>query len=135
MAAQKGRDILVKIHNGTEFITVAGLRATTLELNARPIDATTIDSPGWRELLPCASLRQAKIIGRGLFKDAASDAKFREAWFEGQAITAQLCLPDFGTIEGEFQISTLSWTGEVDDLASFAVTLESAGGLSFTVST
>ena len=43
MAAQRGKDILLKISDGggpAAFVTVAGLRARTLSLNARTIDVT-----------------------------------------------------------------------------------------------
>ncbi len=75
MTAQKGRDLLLKVHNGTGFETVAGLRATNLSFNAETVDATTQDSAGaWRELLAGAGLKSASIRGQGIFKDAASDA-------------------------------------------------------------
>ena len=43
MAAQAGKDILLKISDGAPtpvFTTVAGLRARTISLNAQTIDAT-----------------------------------------------------------------------------------------------
>ena len=47
MAAQKGKDILLKIGDGAQtenFTSVAGLRARTLSLNAKSVDATDSDS-------------------------------------------------------------------------------------------
>ena len=40
-------------------------------------------------------------------------------------------LPDFGTVEGPFQITALEYTGSHDGEATFDVALESAGALSF----
>lgn len=41
MAAQKGRDLLLKIDNGAgAFVTIAGLRTQRLALNADPVDIT-----------------------------------------------------------------------------------------------
>jgi predicted secreted protein len=34
MAAQKGKDLLVKIHDGSNYVTVAGLRSRRLAFNA-----------------------------------------------------------------------------------------------------
>ena len=47
MSAQRGKDMLLKIE-GTPgvFTTVAGLRARTISLNARTVDATDGDSAG-----------------------------------------------------------------------------------------
>ena len=45
MAAQRGKDILLKIGDGGDpqvFTTVAGLRARTISLNAKTIDASVV---------------------------------------------------------------------------------------------
>jgi len=55
----------------------------------------------------------------------------REVFFAGDVAKWLLVLPDFGEIEGPFQISELAYSGEHDGEASFTVTLESAGALSF----
>ena len=76
MAAQKGKDLLLKIDDGTgTFVTVAGLRTQRLALNADAVDVTHAESAGrWRELLAGAGVRRASVAGAGVFKDAASDA-------------------------------------------------------------
>ena len=69
MAAQRGKDILLKIEGAPGvFTTVAGLRARTISLNARTVDATDGDSAGrWRELLGGAGVQRAGLgeSGRG----------------------------------------------------------------------
>ncbi|MFN7535479.1 MAG: phage major tail protein, TP901-1 family [Brevundimonas sp.] len=134
MAAQRGRDILLKIADGAGvFVTVAGLRARTLSLNARPVDATDSDSAGrWRELLDGAGARSAAVSGEGVFRDAASDALIREAFFAQAARTWRLVIPDFGTLEGPFQVAALEYAGEHQGEATYAVSLASAGEISFT---
>ena len=135
MAAQNGKDFLLKVDldgNGS-FQTMAGLRASRISLNAETVDATTADSVGrWRELLTGAGARSAAVSGSGVFKDAASDALVRQAFFDGVSIEAQIIVPDFGTIEGPFQISSLEYAGDHDGEASFEMSLASAGALSFT---
>lgn len=83
MSAQRGKDILLKIEGaGGAFTTVAGLRARTISLNAKTVDATDSDSAGrWRELLAGAGVKSAAVSGQGIFRDAASDALIREAFF------------------------------------------------------
>ena len=85
MAAQKGRDLLLKIDDGTgAFVTVAGLRTQRLALNANTVDVTHAESAGrWRELLEGAGARRASVSGGGVFKDAASDALVRQVFFDG----------------------------------------------------
>ena len=135
MAAQKGKDILLKIGDGESpevFTTVAGLRARTISLNARSVDATDSDSAGrWRELLAGAGVRQASVSGAGVFRDAASDALIRAAFFAQSADSWQLIVPDFGTLQGPFLVAALEYAGEHEGEATYAITLSSAGEIAF----
>jgi TP901-1 family phage major tail protein len=133
MAAQKGKDLLVKIADGVGFTTVAGLRARRLAFNAETVDITHAESAGrWRELLDGAGVKRASVAGRGLFKDAASDALMRQTFFDGAVKNFQVVIPDFGTVAGAFQIVTLEFAGEHDGELTYELALESAGELSFT---
>ena len=135
MTGQRGRDILLKISDGAEqptFITIAGIRATTIELNAQQVDASTADSPAqWRELLGGAGLKTARVEGQGVFKDQASDVRMREVFFANEIADWQLILPGLGQLSGGFQISRLNWGGEFNSEATFSVELQSAGALQF----
>ena len=135
MAAQKGKDILLKIGDGESpevFTTVAGLRARTISLNARSVDATDSDSAGrWRELLAGAGVKQASVSGAGVFRDAASDALIRAAFFAQSADNWQLVVPDFGVLEGPFLVAALEYAGEHEGEATYAITLSSAGEIAF----
>ena len=135
MAAQKGKDLLVKIHDGTGFVTVAGLRTRRLSFNAETVDITHAESTNrWRELLEGAGVKRASIAGRGLFKDAATDALMRQVFFDGTLKNYQIVIPNFGTVEGAFQITSLEFAGEHDGEVTTELALESAGELTFTVS-
>lgn len=133
MAAQKGRDILLKIGDGAGgFITAAGLRARSITLNARTVDATDADSPGgWRELLAGAGVKSAAVSGSGIFRDAAADAATRAVFFAQEARDWQVVIPDFGVLEGPFLIASLEYSGRFDGEAQYAVTLASAGEIDF----
>ena len=133
MAAQKGKDLLLKVHDGTAFVTVAGLRTRQIAFNAEPVDVTHAESAGrWRELLAGAGVKRAAVSGSGVFKDAASDALLRQSFFDGTLRTAQMVVPDFGILEGPFQISALEIAAEHDREVTFELALESAGEISFT---
>lgn len=134
MAAQKGKDLLLKIDStgGGSFSTVAGLRSRSIAFNAETVDITHQESAGqWRELLAGAGARNARISGAGIFKDSASDALLRADFFDGAVRDYQVVIPDFGTIEGPFQISAFELSGRHDNEVSFELTLESAGQLGF----
>ena len=134
MGAQKGKDLLLKIDDGTgAFASVAGLRTQRLSLNADAVDVTNAESTGrWRELLAGAGVRRASIAGTGIFKDAASDALIRQVFFDGLIRNWQIVVPAFGTIAGPFQISSLDYRGEHAGEVTFEMSLESAGALTFT---
>ena len=137
MAAQKGKDILLKIGDASTppvFTTVAGVRARTLSLNAKSVDVTDSDSPGWRELLAGGGVRQCSVSGAGVFKDAAADAQIRQSFFDQSAQPWQLVVPGFGVIAGPFLIAALEYAGQFDGEATFALTLASAGELTFAAS-
>ncbi|MEQ1493237.1 MAG: phage major tail protein, TP901-1 family [Terricaulis sp.] len=133
MSGQKGRDVLIKIADGEDFVTVAGIRAKTISLNARTVDGTSGESANaWRELIAGAGVKSASVSGAGVFKDAASDALIQQTFFTQAAATFQLIIPDFGTLSGPFLIEALDYSGDHDGEAAFAITLASAGALSFT---
>lgn len=132
MAAQKGKDLLLKIDDGSGFVTVAGLRSRKIAFNAETVDVTHAESAGrWRELLEGAGVRRASISGRGLFRDAASDALLRDTFFTGAIKSFQIVIPDFGTVEGLFQMTSLEFAGEHNGEVTFDTALESAGALAF----
>lgn len=134
MAAQKGKDLLLKVDTtgSGAFLTVAGLRSHTISLNAEPVDITNADSTeSWRELLTGGGVRKASISGSGIFKDETSDATIRSYVFAGTIRDWQIILPDFGEIEGAFQVTGLQYAGEHNGELAFELSLESAGALSF----
>ncbi len=133
MTAQKGKDLLVKIADGSGFTTVAGLRTRRLSFNAETVDITHAESANrWRELLDGAGVKRASVSGRGLFKDASTDALMRQTFFDGTVKNYQVVIPDFGTVQGAFQIASLEFAGEHNGEVTYDVALESAGELTFT---
>jgi TP901-1 family phage major tail protein len=133
MTAQKGKDLLVKIASGAGYTTVAGLRTRRLAFNTETVDITHAESANrWRELLDGAGVKRASVSGRGLFKDASSDALMRQAFFDGSIVSHQIIIPDFGTVQGPFQITSLEIAGEHNGEVTYEMSLESAGELTFT---
>lgn len=134
MTAQKGKDLLLKLDDGSgSFVAVAGLRTRRLTFNAETVDVTDSDSAGqWRELLAGAGLRRASLNGTGIFKDAAADETVRAAFFAGDIRNWQVVIPAFGTLQGAFQITSLDYRGDYNGEVTFEIAVESAGALAFT---
>lgn len=134
MAVQNGRDLLIKMDmtGGGVFETVAGLRATRISFNAETVDVTSLESEGgWRELLGGAGVRSASISGSGVFRDADTDGRARQVFFDGEVPKCQVIIPDFGIVEGPFQLTNLEYSGSHNGEATYEITLASAGVLSF----
>jgi TP901-1 family phage major tail protein len=135
MTAQRGKDLLIKIGDGASpetFATVAGLKATALAFNAQSVDITNADSAGqWRELLD-AGVKSAAVSGSGVFKDAASDALLRAAFFDHRLSNYEIVIPSFGTLTGPFKIAALQYEGPYDGEVKLSLSLASAGALTFT---
>ncbi|MCE5972091.1 phage major tail protein, TP901-1 family [Sinirhodobacter sp. WL0062] len=135
MVAQNGKDLLIKLdlNGGGQFETIAGLRATRISFNAETVDVTSLESQGgWRELLGGAGVRSASISGSGVFKDAATDERARQIFFDGEVPDFQVIIPDFGIVQGPFMITSVEYAGAHNGEASYELSMASAGVLSFT---
>ncbi|GAA6201093.1 MULTISPECIES: phage major tail protein, TP901-1 family [Paracoccaceae] len=135
MGAQNGKDLLIKVDMTGDglFETIAGLRATRVSFNAESVDVTSLESQGgWRELLSGAGVKSAAISGAGVFKDAGTDERARQLFFDGEVPDFQVIIPDFGIVEGPFQVTALEYAGSHDGEATYEMSMESAGVLVFT---
>ncbi|APX21415.1 MAG: phage major tail protein, TP901-1 family [Rhodobacteraceae bacterium] len=134
MGAQNGKDLLIKVDltGDGQFETMAGLRATRVSFNAESVDVTTLESQGgWRELLSGAGVKSANISGSGVFKDAGTDERARQIFFDGETPDFQVIIPDFGRVEGPFQLTSIEYAGSHNGEATYEVGLASAGALQF----
>ena len=134
MGAQNGKDLLIKVDmtGDGQFETIAGLRATRISFNAETVDVTSLESAGgWRELLGGAGVKSAAISGSGVFRDAGTDERARAIFFGGEVPVFQVVIPEFGLVEGRFQITGLDYAGSHNGEATYEIALASAGALDF----
>lgn len=134
MTAQKGKDLLLKLDEtgAGPFETIAGIRASRISFNADTVDITTADSAGrWRELLAGAGVKTASLSGSGVFKDASSDAALRRTFFDDKTPEFEIIIPDFGTVSGPFQVTSLEYSGTHDGETTFEIAMASAGAITF----
>ncbi|MBU2869027.1 phage major tail protein, TP901-1 family [Pacificibacter marinus] len=135
MAAQNGKDLLIKLDmtGAGQFETIAGLRATRISFNTESVDVTSLESSGgWRELLGGAGVKSASISGSGVFKDENTDERARQIFFDGEVPNFQVIIPDFGTVEGAFQLTSIEYAGSHNGEATYELSMSSAGELTFT---
>ena len=135
MGAQNGKDLLIKLDmtGGGQFETIAGLRASRISFNAESVDVTSLESQGgWRELLGGAGVKSAAISGSGIFKDETTDERARQIFFDAEIPSFQVIIPDFGIVEGPFQVTSIEYAGSHNGEATYELSMASAGALSFT---
>lgn len=136
MAAQKGSDFLLKIGDGatpTEgFSTIGGFRSNEFKIDNSTVDITNKDSAGVRELLAGGGVQSFTLSGSGVFMDDAAFAATELAVRNKTVDNWQVIIPDFGTYEGPYQITSLSFGGEHNGEMKYSINLESAGVIGFT---
>ena len=74
------------------------------------------------------------VSGSGVFTDdGAGDTALKNAAIDATAmINFQILIPDFGTFEGPFHVTSLEYSGEHEDAVQFSVSLQSGGAVTFT---
>ena len=135
MGAQNGKDLLIKLDmtGSSQFETIAGLRASRISFNAESVDVTSLESQGgWRELLGGAGVKSASISGSGVFKDETTDERARQIFFDAEVPSFQVIIPDFGIVEGPFQVTSIEYAGSHNGEATYELSMASAGALTFT---
>jgi len=129
MAAQKGRDILLKISDGVSpatFTTIAGLRSKTLTINNESVDITTADEAPWRQLLEDTGLRSVSLSGAGVFQDDAAINLIEDLSLSGGIEEFLIVFGNGDQMQGNFQITSFEYGGEHTAEQTYSVSLESA---------
>ena len=135
MAAQTGRAIQIRadIAADDNFVSIGGMRSKSITMNEEEVDVSDSDSTDrFRELLAGAGIRTVGISGSGVFKDSSSEQQLMTWFLAGTHGEYEFFIPDFGTLKGFFQISSLEYSGEYNGEAQFSVTFANAGDVNFT---
>ena len=84
------------------------------------------------ELLAGAGVKSAQISGSGVFRDANSDERARQIFFDAEMPNFQVVIPGFGIVQGPFQITAIEYSGNHNGEATYEMSFASAGLLTFT---
>ena len=132
MAAQRGKALLLKIDVSGTMTTVGGMRSTSMTLNDEAVDISNKDSGSFRELLPAGGIQSMSISASGVFTDSTAETTLRAAFGTSTFKSYNIIVPDLGTYAGTFMIASLEYAGEYNGEATYSVTLESSGSITFT---
>lgn len=125
MTANAGRKIALTWGGAA----VPGVREKAVALNGEPIDITSDDSLGWRELLSTdVAENQVTISISGVTKSFA----LKQDWFKGDRMqVVTITYPDGGVLTGNFFLATYTDTGPYNDATTFEAELQSSGVIAF----
>ena len=132
MAAQRGKALLLKIDISGTMTTVGGMRSTSMTLNDEAVDISNKDSGSFRELLPAGGIQPMSISASGVFTDSTAETTLRAAYGTSTFKSYNIIVPDLGTYAGTFMIASLEYACEYNGEATYSVTLESSGSITFT---
>ena len=131
MAAQLGKALLLKVDISGTMTTIGGMRSTSMTLNDEAVDITNKDSGSQRELLPAGGILSMSITASGVFTDSTAEQTLRSAYGTSTFKSYNVIVPDLGTYAGTFMIASLEYSGEYNGEATYTVTLESSGAVTF----
>jgi TP901-1 family phage major tail protein len=132
MSAEKGSAFLLKIGNGANppvFSTMAGLRTTQLSVNGEPVNVTSKDSGGWRELLSGAGVRSVSVAGSGIFTGSAAEGRIKGHALAGTIDDYELSFESGERMRGRFLVTRLDYSGDYNGERNYALSLESSGAV------
>ncbi|MFC4353044.1 phage tail tube protein [Fodinicurvata halophila] len=123
---------LADLQDPESFELVAGLRSNAVSLDNDLQDATTLDSQGFRELLPDAGVQRLTIEAEGLANDSAAWARLQASAVARQVERARVTFDNGDRFQGDVCIARFVRTGSYNEAETFSLTLESSGPVSFT---
>ena len=132
MTAFVGRKAVLS--QGSPLVAIAALRTKTMTMANEPVDVTSDDDAGFRNLLADPGNKTLDISVEGVAKDVASFSALLTLATSGTDIldSFSLLFPGIGTIAGEFVVSSFEVGAPYNEAATFSCTLQSAGAYTFT---
>lgn len=129
-----GKDLLLKKEidgfPGT-YAEFAGIRSNSFTFNGESVDITTKDSNGFREFLGGAGIRSMSLSGSGIFNDDTAFGEVNTKMLAGDLVNMEITAPGLGAYTGPFHIGSLEVSGEYNGEATYSISLESAGAITF----
>lgn len=133
MAVERGSAFLLKISEGGEpqnYVTVAGLRTTQLQISTDTVVITNKGSQGWRELLSGAGIRSVSVSGAGVFTGSAAETRLKEQALAAIISDYEVSFESGERMRGKFLVSRLEYAGDFNGERNYTVNLESSGPVS-----
>lgn len=130
MSALPGRKVIIK--KGSPGVKVAAARSKSITFNNEPIDITSDDDQGVRQLLEGAGEQAEKSLDLSV-EGVTKDAVFLNDLATGANVDDyEIEIPGIGTFEGKFFLTSTALTAPYNDATTFTAELQSTGPFTFT---
>lgn len=137
MSIQNGSLVLIKIGDGAtleNFTTLGGLMNCEISVQQPLLEKNTLESGAFRQALSSAGHRSIRISGEGLFTDSVAEAALRAQSLAGSAVNYEFVFASGAKFRGAFMVTRYERSGNYETPESYAVTLESAGAITYSAS-
>lgn len=128
MAAQQGREFLLKVSDGAGgYDAVGGFKTNSFDINGQTVDITSKNSGGFKEALSGGGIVSINTRASGVFMDDTAFQTLHDAAFNNTHLDCQIVVPGFQTYTGTFTVPTLSMEGNTEDAITYSIEMESSG--------
>lgn len=131
--ARTGRTLLLRDGGLSSSTIIAAMRTTSFRIEGQSVDVTDKDSPSQhRELLAGAGVSSVTISAAGLLTGSTQTQTLVTRALTRTTDTYRLEFDNGDVITGAFQLTRFEAAGDYNREQTYALTLESAGELTFT---
>jgi len=128
MSAQKGKELLLQVNDGTgTYKTVGGFKTNNFTVNGNKVDVTTKDSNGFKEYLDGGINVSISTSASGVFMGDDEFETIHAAALAGTHLDCKITIPGFMTYTGPFVVSSLTMAGDDETAVTYDMDVESAG--------
>lgn len=123
--------VYVGVTSTTAYLTIAGMRSTSLKVNNEQVDVTDKGDVPWRQLLQCG-IRSMELSASGMFSDAASLSDITADVVAGNIPTFKVISGRGDIFIGSFLVASCERNGEYNGAEQYSLSLASAGSVAYT---
>jgi predicted secreted protein len=128
MTAKIGRAVILSIVDGTEFTVIAALNSKSITFNKEPVDITTDDDAGWRQLLEdVVGTKSLDIAFEGILK-TNQVGLLAEA---DTVVRLHFNIPTIRSYEADFMVTSYEIGAETAEGTTFSASVQSSGVVTF----
>lgn len=132
MAGTSGRKLIIG-RTGPTYTAIASVSAKSCEINNSGVDITTDDDNGWQTMLAAPGTRAVNLSISGVADPAEEDLLDAIMAATDSIVLEDLQIKFNGgesgatLLTGDFQFSSISYSGEKDGFVGFEASLSSSG--------